>query len=156
MCPRCAPLNILEQTKRAAHIFLQSLLSVHLFLIGLFVMQFYSHLVTQATGHRFEPWSRRGYSDILWISLIDWITDPERVRSTDQLRLNLGNTRKHTHTHSDILWISLIDWIPDPERFSSTDQKRLNIISHWGESMESGITKLGVRNGFQLLMRAID
>ena len=71
-----------------------------------------------ATGHRFEPRSWRGYSDILWISLLDWITDPERVSSTDQLRLNL--------------------------------------ISHWGESTECGITKLGVRSGSQLLTRAIN
>ena len=36
-----------------------------------------------ATGHRFEPCSWRGYSDILWISFLDWITDPERVSNTD-------------------------------------------------------------------------
>ena len=61
------------------------------------------------------------------------------------------DTRTHTNTDTHTL-----DWINDPERVSSTDQLRLNLISHWGESTECGITKLGVRSGSQLLTRAID
>ena len=57
---------------------------------------------------------------------------------------------------NDMLWISLLDWISEPKGFVVQTRKKIrhNIAS--GESTECGITKLVVRNGSQLLTRAID
>ena len=58
--------------------------------------------------------------------------------------------------YDDMLWISLLEWISETKGFVVQTIKKIrhNIAS--GESMECGITKLVVRNGSQLLTRAID
>ena len=45
---------------------------------------------------RFNPGSGRGYDDMLWISLLDWIPEPKGLVVQTRIRLDLTSHREFT------------------------------------------------------------